>query len=323
MTEKFTNHARVGRRVLETEIAALQDMSAGLGAEFSSVVDLLHDITGRIVLAGVGKSGHVARKVAATLASTGSPSLYIHPTEASHGDMGMITSDDAVIALSRSGETSELADIIAYCRRFSIPLIGMTASADSALGRASDHVLLIPNAPEACAETRAPTTSTTLQIALGDALSVALLEAKGFTAKDFKTYHPGGKLGATLATVGELMHIGDALPLVAAGTPLPEALTVMSHKGFGCIGVTGDDGVLVGMITDGDIRRNLSNDLAGKTVNAVMTTAPKTTTKDTLAADALRAMTAGSSKIMQLFVIEDDMPIGLVHLHDFLRAGLI
>lgn len=316
-------HIQAGRRVLDTEISALQDLSAALGTDFAAVVDVLHSLKGRIVLSGVGKSGHVARKVAATLASTGSPSLYIHPTEASHGDMGMITSDDAVIALSRSGETRELADVIAYCRRFSIPLIGMTAMEDSALGRASDHLLLIPDAPEACAETRAPTTSTTLQIALGDALSVALLEAKGFTAKDFKTYHPGGKLGATLATVGELMHSGEALPLVAAGTPLPEALSVMSQKGFGCIGVTGDDGILVGMMTDGDIRRNLSNDLASKTVNAVMTVSPKTTAKDTLAADALRAMTAGDSKIMQLFVVEDAMPIGLVHLHDFLRAGLV
>jgi len=319
----MSTHIEVGRRVLETEIAALQDMSAALGEEFAAVVDLLRAIKGRIVLAGVGKSGHVARKVAATLASTGSPSLYIHPTEASHGDMGMITSADAVIALSRSGETNELADLIGYCRRFSIPLIGMTAAANSALGRASDFLLLIPNAPEACAETRAPTTSTTLQIALGDALSVALLEAKGFTAKDFKTYHPGGKLGATLATISDLMHTGGALPLVAAGTPLPDALAVMSRKGFGCVGVTGDDGILVGMITDGDIRRNLSNDLAGKTVNAVMTTSPKITMKDALAADALRAMTAGPSKIMQLFVVEDEMPIGLVHLHDFLRAGLV
>jgi len=323
MTIKPQDHSAVGRRVLETEIKALQNMSVGLGAEFSAVVETLRAIKGRIVLSGVGKSGHVARKVAATLASTGSPSLYIHPTEASHGDMGMITSHDAVIALSRSGETQELADVIAYCRRFSIPLIGMTAGADSALGRASNHLLLIPDAPEACAETRAPTTSTTLQIALGDALSVALLEAKGFTAKDFKTYHPGGKLGATLLTVGELMHTGASLPLVPIDSPLSEALGVMSHMGFGCIGIMGDDGALVGMITDGDVRRNLSKNLAGKTVSDVMTVSPKTTGKDILAADALRMMTSGESKIMQLFVVEDDMPIGLVHLHDFLRAGVV
>ncbi len=319
----MTDHAKIGRRVLATEIAALEALSADLGAVFSGVVARLQKLDGRVILAGVGKSGHVARKIAATLASTGSPSLYIHPTEASHGDMGMITSADAVIALSRSGETAELADLIAYCRRFSIPLIGMTAVTDSALGRASDYLLLLPDAPEACLETRAPTTSTTLQMALGDALAVALLEAKGFTATDFKTYHPGGKLGAQLATVGDLMHIGKALPLVAAGTDLSAAMEVMSEKGFGCVGVTGDDGILVGIVTDGDIRRHLSADLSAKSVNAVMTEHPKTTTADTLAADALREMTAGSAKIMQLFVLESAAPVGIVHLHDFLRAGLV
>ena len=318
----MNNHAQAGRRVLDTEIAALQEMSAALDSNFSAVVDLLANITGRIVLAGVGKSGHVARKIAATLASTGSPSLYIHPTEASHGDMGMITAHDAVIALSRSGETTELADITAYCRRFSIPLIAMTAATDSALGRAADYILLLPNADEACAETRAPTTSTTLQIALGDALSVALLEAKGFTAKDFKTYHPGGKLGATLATVGELMHSGDSLPLTPTATPMAQALKIMSEKGFGCVGVT-DAGQLIGMVTDGDIRRHLSNDISGQPIDAIMTRNPKCTRPDTLAADALRDMTTGSHKIMQLFVLEGDKPVGLVHLHDFLRAGLI
>lgn len=318
----MTNHADIGRRVLETEITALQEMQAALGADFDTVVDALHAIEGRIILAGVGKSGHVARKIAATLASTGSPSLYIHPTEASHGDMGMITKDDAVIALSRSGETTELADLIAYCRRFSIPLIAMTAVGDSALGRAADYLLQLPNADEACAETRAPTTSTTLQIAMGDALSVALLEAKGFTAKDFKTYHPGGKLGATLATVGELMHTGAALPLVTRGTALSDALLIMSEKGFGCVGVT-DGGRLIGIVTDGDIRRHLSDDLSGQPVERVMTRAPKVTTAVTLAADALRDMTAGTAKIMQLFVVDDMTPIGIVHLHDFLRAGLV
>lgn len=322
MSKATSQHAVIGRRVLATEIAALKLMQAGLGTEFDAVINALQTLQGRIILAGVGKSGHVARKIAATLASTGSPSLYIHPTEASHGDMGMITAHDAVIALSRSGETTELADIIAYCRRFSIPLIAMTAVANSALGRAADHLLLLPNADEACAETRAPTTSTTLQIALGDALSVALLEAKGFTAKDFKTYHPGGKLGATLATVGELMHSGDALPLTPTGTPMAQALKIMSDKGFGCVGVT-DGGRLIGMVTDGDIRRHLSDDISDQPIDAIMTRNPKFTSPDTLAADALRDMTSGSSKIMQLFVIEDGKPAGLVHLHDFLRAGLI
>ncbi|WP_371397171.1 SIS domain-containing protein [Fretibacter rubidus] len=316
------DHATIGQRVLATEIAALERLHAELGGPFNTVVDKLSALEGRIILAGVGKSGHVARKIAATLASTGSPSLYIHPTEASHGDMGMITSADAVIALSRSGETTELADLIAYCRRFSIPLIGMTAAKDSALGRASDYLLLLPDAEEACRETRAPTTSTTLQIALGDALSVALLEAKGFTAKDFKTYHPGGKLGATLATVAELMHTGDALPLTPSGTDMATALKVMSDKGFGCVGVV-KDGTLIGMVTDGDIRRHLSDDIADQPIDAIMTRDPKTTTGERLAADALRDMTAGPNKIMQLFVLQDGAPIGLVHLHDFLRAGLI
>jgi arabinose-5-phosphate isomerase len=319
----MTNYAKTGQRVLETEIAALQDMSRALGPEFNAAAAQLLSLKGRVILSGVGKSGHVARKIAATLASTGTPALYIHPTEASHGDMGMITPDDAVIALSRSGETAELADIIGYCRRFSIPLIAITAVAGSALGRASDHLLQLPDAPEACAETRAPTTSTTLQMALGDALAVALLEAKGFTAKDFKTYHPGGTLGASLSLVGELMHSGPNLPLVGSGTAMPPALSVMNKAGFGCVGITDKGGQLIGLITDGDIRRHLSNDLAAKRVDEIMTTTPRTTRPQALAADALRSMTAGPSKIMQLFVIENHKPIGLVHLHDFLRAGLV
>lgn len=318
----MTDHASIGRRVLATETAALEQLSAGLGANFNAAVTALQNISGRIILAGVGKSGHVARKIAATLASTGSPSLFLHPTEASHGDMGMITKGDAVIALSRSGETGELADLIAYCRRFDIPLIAITAGTESTLAKAATHILALPDAPEACAETRAPTTSTTLQIALGDALAVALLEAKGFTAKDFKTYHPGGQLGATLATVGELMHVGARVPLTPSGTLLPDALAVMSEKGFGCVGVS-KDGTLIGIVTDGDIRRHLSGDLSGQAVDTIMTRAPQTTTPDTLAADALRAMTAGPAKIMQLFVIENDAPVGIVHLHDFLRAGLM
>jgi arabinose-5-phosphate isomerase len=316
-------YAKTGQRVLETEIAALQDMSRALGASFNAAAAELLSIEGRVILSGVGKSGHVARKIAATLASTGTPALYIHPTEASHGDMGMISPQDAVIALSRSGETAELADIIGYCRRFSIPLIAITAAADSALGRACDHLLQLPDAPEACAETRAPTTSTTLQIALGDALAVALLEAKGFTAKDFKTYHPGGTLGASLVLVGDLMHSGAHLPLVSSGAAMPDALLVMNKAGFGCVGITDAAGRLTGVITDGDIRRHLSNDLAAKTVDVIMTTTPRTTHAQALAADALRSMTAGPSKIMQLFVIESGKPIGLVHLHDFLRAGLV
>lgn len=318
----MTDHIAAARRVLDIEISAMKDMAAGLSGDFSKVVDLLKNIEGRIILAGVGKSGHVARKISATLASTGSRSLYVHPTEASHGDMGMIARVDAVIALSRSGETKELADLIGYCRRFDIPLIAMTAKPDSALGRSANHHLLIPDAPEACAETRAPTTSTTLQIALGDALAVALLEAKGFTASDFKTFHPGGALGASLATVRDLMHTNERMPLVETDTRMMEALKEMSSKGFGCIGVT-EGGVLVGIITDGDLRRNLSGDLGLKRADEIMTHAPRTASADELAADTLRRMTAGSSKIMHMFVVDDmGKPVGLTHLHDFLRAGL-
>jgi len=316
----MTDHVKTGRNVLETEIKALQDLSKTLGESFAAAVSSLKDLQGRIILTGVGKSGHVARKISATLASTGSPSLYIHPTEASHGDMGMITEHDAVIALSRSGETKELADLISYCRRFGIPLLAMTTAADSTLGKAADHLLLLPDAPEACAETLAPTTSTTLQIALGDALSVALLEAKGFTAKDFKAFHPGGALGTSLANVGDLMHAGEALPLVDHKDSLDMALKVLGEKGFGCVGVLKDT-KLVGIITDGDLRRNYAK-VSGARIEDIMTEAPKTAAADDLAANALRRMTGGTPKITQLFVVRNGHPVGIVHLHDFLKAGI-
>ena len=314
----MTNHANIGRAVLETEIKALMTLSENLGSDFETAVSRLHKLSGRIILTGVGKSGHVARKIAATLASTGSPSLYIHPTEASHGDMGMITDNDAVIALSRSGETKELADIIGYCRRFGIPLFGMTAAPRSTLGKAADHLLLLPDAPEACAETRAPTTSTTLQIALGDALSVALLEAKGFTAKDFKAFHPGGALGTSLATVADLMHSGDALPLVDINDTIDAALKTLGEKGFGCVGVL-DGAQLVGIITDGDLRRNYAK-VSNANLADIMTKAPKTAAAEDLAANALRKMSGG--KITQLFITRKQHPVGIVHLHDFLKAGI-
>lgn len=317
----MSQHITVARRVLATEIAALEVLSAQLGEAFSKIVERLKTINGRIILVGVGKSGHVARKIAATLASTGSPAIYVHPTEASHGDMGLITPGDAVIALSRSGETTELADIIAYTKRFDIPLIALTTQPNSTLAKSATDILALPDAPEACAETRAPTTSTTLQIAVGDALAVALLEAKGFTATDFKTFHPGGALGASLLTVRELMHTGDMLPLCSPDTDIDSVIAEMSAKGFGCVGVV-QDGHLSGMITDGDIRRNLAG-LADKIAQDIMTPTPKTAAPDDLAADALRHMTADTPKVMQLFVIEKNTAIGVVHMHDFLRAGLL
>lgn len=314
----MTDHVKTGRAVLETEIKALNTLSETLGDDFEAAVSQLQNLKGRIILTGVGKSGHVARKISATLASTGSPSLYIHPTEASHGDMGMIREDDAVIALSRSGETKELADIIGYCRRFGIPLYAMTASVDSTLGKAANYLLLLPDAPEACAETRAPTTSTTLQIALGDALSVALLEAKGFTAKDFKAYHPGGALGTSLATVADLMHTDDALPLIGQNETIDAALKTLGDKGFGCVGIL-DGKTLIGIITDGDLRRNYAK-VSQASLADIMTKAPKTAAADDLAADALRKMSGG--KITQLFVVRNGQPVGIVHLHDFLKAGI-
>ncbi|MEE2525841.1 KpsF/GutQ family sugar-phosphate isomerase [Hyphobacterium sp. HN65] len=317
-----TSALDVARRVIRLEQEGLEQMAAGLDDGFATIVAMLTGLKGRVICAGVGKSGHVARKIAATLASTGTPSQFVHPTEASHGDLGMITPDDAVLALSKSGETRELGDIMAYCRRFGTPLIGMTCGADSALAKASDHLLLVPDAPEACAETRAPTTSTTLMMALGDALAVALLEARGFTARDFKTYHPGGALGAALATVGDLMHGGEELPVIGDDARMSEALIEISAKSLGCVGICNGEGALSGMITDGDLRRHMGPDLLDQPVTEVMTRDPKTVSPATLAADALRQMTAGNVKITQLFALENGKPVGLLHIHDLLRAGV-
>lgn len=311
------------RRVIATERDGLDRLAQSIGEDFADTVDLVDSLKGRLICAGVGKSGHVARKIAATLASTGTPAYYVHPTEASHGDLGMITADDAVLALSKSGETQELGDLIAYCRRFSVPLIGMTANADSALGRASSHRLFVPDAEEACGETRAPTTSTTLMMAMGDALAVALLEYRGFTASDFKTFHPGGSLGAALATARDIMHSGDAMPIIPAAAPMSEVLIEMTRKSFGCAGVVDAGGRLAGIITDGDLRRHMGHDMVAQTAEDVMTRRPKVGSPDMLAADVLRQMTTGAVKITQLFLLDEDgRPQGLVHLHDLLRIGL-
>ena len=256
---------------------------------------------------------------AATLASTGKPAIFVHATEASHGDLGMIGQDDAVLALSKSGETKELADVVAYAKRFGIPLLGMTARAESALGRAADILLQLPDAPEAAADVDAPTTSTTLQIALGDALAVALLERRGFTATDFRVFHPGGKLGAVLRTVADLMHTGAELPLVPADTTMPQALLVMTEKRFGCVGVT-DGEWLAGLITDGDLRRHMDG-LMGHTAGEVMTANPKVATPDTLAGEALKLM--NDLSITVLFVVDQGRPVGILHVHDVLRAGVL
>jgi arabinose-5-phosphate isomerase len=310
----------VGRRVLSVEAEALGQLSQSLGAPFREAVEAIFKAKGRVVCTGIGKSGHVARKIAATLASTGTPAMFVHAAEASHGDLGMVGPDDVVLALSKSGEVRELADILAYTGRFTIPLIGITAAADSALGKASTVLLLLPDAPEATAYVGAPTTSTTLQMALGDALAVALLERRGFTASDFKVFHPGGKLGAQLQTVGDLMHTGAELPLVEAGAPMPQALLVMTEKRFGCVGVKGTDGELAGLITDGDLRRHMDG-LLDQVAADVMTAEPTTVTADTLAAEALKLME--DRRITVLFVIEHGRPAGILHIHDILRAGVV
>ena len=309
----------VGRRVLACEAEALGVMGNGLGQPFADVVARVAALKGRVVVTGVGKSGHVGRKIAATLASTGTPALFVHAGEASHGDLGMIGADDAVLALSKSGEARELANVIAYAKRFAIPLIAVTADAESALGRAADHLLLLPHEGEATDEVlNAPTVSTTLQIALGDALAVALLEQRGFTQHDFKVFHPGGKLGAALRSVREMMHGPGELPLIDAGAPMRDALLVMTQKRFGAVGVTGGDGRLAGIITDGDIRRHIDG-LMDHVASEVMTPGPKTIAPDTLAAEALNLM---QGRITVLFVVEDQRPVGVIHIHDLLRSGV-
>jgi arabinose-5-phosphate isomerase len=309
----------VGRRVIEAEAAGLAALAQGLDDGFVAAVELLYAARGRIILTGVGKSGHVARKIAATMASTGTPAFFVHAGEASHGDLGMISGGDVVIALSKSGEAKELADLLVYSKREGVPVIAITARAGSALGRAADTLLLLPDAPEATPNVDAPTTSTTLQMALGDALAVALLERRGFTAHDFKIYHPGGKLGAALKTVGELMHKGEELPLCDVATPMPQALLVMTEKRFGCVGVTDGAGRLAGIITDGDLRRHIDG-LMGHTAGEVMTAAPRSVAPSTLAAEALKTM---EGRITVLFVVEDGKPAGILHIHDLLRAGVV
>lgn len=313
----------VGRRVLVAEAQALTAQAQALGPAFAQAVDRLFAAKGRIVCTGMGKSGHVARKLAATFASTGSPAFFVHPAEASHGDLGMIGPEDAIVALSKSGEARELADVLAYATRFAIPLIAITANPESALGRAADIVLTLADTSEATAEVNAPTTSTTLQIAIGDALAVALLERRGFRAGDFHVFHPGGKLGAMLRTVGDLMHGEGELPLVGADTPMRQALLVMTEKRWGVVGVLDGEGRLAGAITDGDLRRHIDG-LLDHTAGEVMTPGPKKVAPpDMLASEALALMSDPPPSVTVLFVVEDGRPVGVLHVHDLLRAGVM
>jgi len=311
-------------RTLDTEaggIAALIAAIRGsLGAPFAAAVELIAKSKGRLIVTGMGKSGHVGRKIAATFASTGTPAYFVHPGEASHGDLGMITRDDVIMALSWSGETVELKDLIDYSRRFKAGLIAVTAEGESTLAKAADVVLVLPQAREACPHNLAPTTSSLMQLALGDALAVALLESRGFTALDFRGLHPGGRLGAKLKFIRDVMHTGAAVPLRPLGTAMADAIVEMTAKGFGCVGVTDRDGRLAGIITDGDLRRHMGADLLAARVDAVMTKNPKTVSGDQLVSEALELL--NSSKITAVIVVESGLPVGIVHLHDLLRAGV-
>ena len=309
-------------RTLDTEAGGIAALIAairgGLGAPLAAAVELMAKSKGRLIVTGMGKSGHVGRKIAATFASTGTPAYFVHPGEASHGDLGMITRDDVIMALSWSGETVELKDLIDYSRRFGTGLIAVTAEADSTLAKSADVVLLLPQAREACPHNLAPTTSSLMQLALGDALAVALLESRGFTALDFRGLHPGGRLGAKL--IRDVMHEGSAVPLCPLGTAMADAIVEMTAKGFGCVGITATDGKLAGIITDGDLRRHMRPDLLAARVDDVMTRNPKTVSGDQLVSEALELL--NSSKITAVIVVENGAPAGIVHLHDLLRAGV-
>jgi len=308
------------RRVLDIEIAGIAALAASLDDSFGAALDLLAGIDGRVVVTGMGKSGHIGHKIAATLASVGTPALFVHTGEALHGDLGMITGADAVLALSNSGETPELGGIVSYTRRFSIPLVAITGRADSTLAGAADVSLVLPDSVEACPMGLAPTTSTTVALALGDAIAVALLERRGFSADDFHVFHPGGKLGRRLLRVRDLMHAGAAAPLVASDLPMREAILVMTGKRLGCVGVIDGAGSLLGIITDGDLRRQMGDDLLKRTAAEVMTRDPLTIRPPALASEALNFMNA--REITNLFVVEDSRPVGVIHIHDIFRAGV-
>ena len=310
----------IARTVLSVESAALTQLAEALPVDFDAVVARLLALPGRVIVSGMGKSGHVANKIAATLASTGTPAQAVHPGEASHGDLGMITRNDAVVLISNSGETRELADMIAYVTRFDIPLIALTKRRDSTLARAAEHVLLMPDAPEACSIGMAPTTSTTMTMALGDALAVALMEARGFDRESYHAFHPGGTLGAQLLRVSAIMHRGAELPVVAPETPMSDTLVEMSQKGFGVAAVVAAGGTLHGIITDGDLRRNMDG-LMDQTAGQVATPNPLTIAPDTLLTEALGEMNR-LKRTALLVVDETGALIGLVHIHDLLRAGV-
>jgi arabinose-5-phosphate isomerase len=307
-------------RVLQIEAEAVLALGRGLGGNFVRALDVLSQAGGRVVVTGMGKSGHVGRKIAATLASTGTPALFVHPAEASHGDLGMIAPGDVVLALSNSGSTPELEVIVGYTRRFRIPLVAVTAGAGSALAEAADVLLLLPRADEACPLGLAPTTSTTMMLALGDAIAIALLRRRGFSTSDFQVLHPGGQIGRKLLKVADIMHSGDSLPLVPPTTSIKETVLAMTAKGFGCAGIVDGTGTLIGIITDGDLRRHWSDN--SQTAGEVMTRQPKTIRPHALAQEALAMMNLSERPFTALFVVEDGRPVGILNVHDVLRAGV-
>lgn len=288
---------------------------------FQEAVQIFANIKGRLIVTGMGKSGHIGSKIAATFASTGTPAFFVHPAEANHGDLGMIARDDAILAMSWSGETTELKGVLAYSRRFNIPLIALTSKPESSLARESDICILLPREKEACPHGLAPTTSSLLQLAVGDALAIALLETRGFSSRDFKTFHPGGQLGANLIHIADLMHKEQMLPLVRLNTTMPKAVEEISQKNFGCVGIVDDQGLLQGIITDGDLRRNIEKDMKNLRVEDIMSTNPKVVASTTMASAAVAMM--NELELTTLFVTEDNRPIGLIHMHDLLRAGVV
>jgi arabinose-5-phosphate isomerase len=303
-------------------LAALEAiLRTSMAETFARATALMAAAKGRIIVTGIGKSGHIGRKIAATLASTGTPAYFVHPTEASHGDLGMVTRDDVLLVLSWSGETAELAAVINYSGRFAVPMVAVTSRAESSLAKAAAVALVLPRAPEACPHGLAPTTSTTMQLVLGDCLAIALLEGKGFSANDFKAFHPGGQLGASLRHVGDVMHKGEGLPLAREGAAMAEAVVTMTEKSLGCLGVVDGKGKLVGVITDGDLRRNMGAGLLARPCADIMNRKPKTVGPELLASAALEMLNA--AKITALFVVEAGKPVGVIHVHDLLRLGVV
>jgi arabinose-5-phosphate isomerase len=323
-TDTLHDAVQSALRTLEAEgsgIAALDAALRGpLGATFAAAIDLIRAAKGRVIVTGLGKSGHMARKIAATLASTGTPAFFVHAAEASHGDLGMITADDVVLALSWSGEQPEMKTLVNYAARFAIPMIAVTSNAESSLGQAADIVLELPKAREACPHNLAPTTSTLMQAAIGDAIAIALLEGRGFTALEFASFHPGGKLGAMLKFVRDYMRTGAEIPIKPVGSKMSEAIVEISAKGLGCVCIVNASGEAVGIITDGDLRRNMRPDLLTVSVDEIMTPHPKTAPPSMLASEMLEILY--SSKITTLIVTEANKPVGIVHMHDLLRAGV-